>query len=82
MPEVFRLISLVLVSLSDRSYESSSSSYIVALICALVSFRIIVIGLSKVQRLSYGLAILNLLLPQLAVVIFLYSIRSMVSVGN
>jgi hypothetical protein len=45
-------------------------------VCFLISMRILLIGLAKVQKFSYGLALLNVVLPALMGSILVYLLRS------
>jgi hypothetical protein len=73
---------LIFIHLLGRVIIYSGEGTIVAtdplleFICFLISMRILIIGLAKVQKFSYGLALLNVFLPALMGSILVYWLRS------
>lgn len=74
-PEIFKLINLILNILIQDSMEEARINNALLIICYIIGFRILIIGLARVQRFSYGIAILNIFTPQLTLGILYYSIR-------
>ena len=71
IPEIISL-SYILIVLTVTG-EVVEVNYFIRLISWIFSIRILVIGLSKVQSFSYGLAILNIVLPAL-ILVFIQSL--------
>jgi hypothetical protein len=73
---------LIFIHLAGRFFIYSGEGTPVAtdplleFICFLISIRILLIGLAKVQKFSYGLALLNVFLPALVASILAYLLRS------
>ncbi len=65
MPELFRFINLIGSAIIHReNFNKISINNGLSLICFVLTFRIIIIGLSRVQQFRYGLAVLNIFVPQ------------------
>jgi hypothetical protein len=78
IPEVFRLINLILSFIVENNLENVKINNVLTIICGLLTFKIFVIGLSRVQKFGYGFSILNVLLPQLALLTAYYSIQALI----
>ena len=78
IPEVFKFIYLTgKVIVSNGSLNDLQISGALTIICLILSLRILLIGLSRVQKFSYGFALLNIFVPQLVLTILYFSIRGL-----
>ena len=77
IPEIFKLVNLIISYLIHDNIEDAKVDYAVTIICYLISFRILIIGLTKIQKFTYGISILNLFVPQLIFGVLYYLIRGL-----
>ena len=77
IPEIFRLINLTVSFIIHGNFKNVQISYALTIICLLLSFRILLIGLSRVQKFGYGISVLNVIVPQLVLGTLYYSIRGL-----
>jgi hypothetical protein len=75
IPEIFKLANLIFRYIILDSIEDAKINYALTIICFLIGFRILLIGLSRVQKFSYGISVLNVFVPQLILGALYYSIR-------
>jgi len=65
IPQTFGFLNLIeSIIVNQGDLRQVRINNVITVICFILSFRILVIGLSRVQRFSYGLGILNLIVPQ------------------
>ena len=68
IPEIIELIYILInVPIIGKGFEIN---YVISLITWIFSMRILVIGLSKIQGFTYGIAVLNLVFPAIVFLIF------------
>jgi hypothetical protein len=77
IPEIFRLLSLTTSFIAEDNLEDVKINSVVTIICAFLSLRILIIGLSRVQEFSYGISILSIVVPQIGLWLVYYSIREL-----
>lgn len=76
IPEILKFVNLTLRFAFQEDFGIIHINYTLTIICAIISIRILIIGLARVQKFGYGISVLNLFLPQLIIAILYYSIRS------
>jgi hypothetical protein len=77
IPEIFKLANLIFSYITQNNIAEAKISFALTIICLLISLRILLIGLSRVQKFSYGISVLNIFVPQLIIGIMFYSIREL-----
>src|SRR6187402_2583680 len=78
MPEIFRFINFIGSMIANRNnLNNVAINEVLTLVCVILGFRIIVIGLSRIQKYSFGLAILNIFIPQLIISVLYFSIKGL-----
>src|SRR5688572_6704586 len=60
IPEFFRSLYLIVASILKGGLSDLEISGAFTIVCWLIGFRILLIGLSRVQKFSYGFALLNI----------------------
>lgn len=78
IPEGFKFIYISgVIIVNNGNPIGLQINYALTLICFFLSIRILLVGLSRVQRFSYGTALLNIFLPQLILILLIVSIRGL-----
>src|SRR5690606_37040046 len=77
IPEVLKLVNLLFSYTIQADIEDAKINNALTIICFLISLRILLIGLSRVQKFSYGISVLNIFVPQLALGLLYYSMRGL-----
>jgi hypothetical protein len=67
IPEIIRFLNLTLRFFIDDNLTHIQIHEGLTIICVLVSLSILLIGLSRVQRFTFGICLLNILLPSLSI---------------
>jgi hypothetical protein len=74
IPEAFKFIYLSVRFVLQQDIRDVQINNLLIIICFFLSVRILLIGLTRVQKFGYGISVVNILLPQLAALILFYSI--------
>lgn len=77
IPEIFKLVNLILSYITQDNIEDAKINYVVIIICALLTFRIFIVGLSRVQKFSYAISILNVVVPQITLWLLYFLVRGL-----
>jgi hypothetical protein len=66
-PEIFKFLNLIISLFSNiDNVENASINPGLFFVCAILSIRLLIIGIARIQKFTYGFAILNVILPQIA----------------
>lgn len=78
IPEIFKLLYAAgIVLFNQGDWTDVTVNNLVVIICYLLTIRIMILGISRVQRFSYGQAIVNIFTPQLVIVVLFLLIRGL-----
>lgn len=77
IPEIFRLISLFISIFTQKDLINVQINYSLTIICLFLSLRILLIGLSRVQKFSYGISLLTIVAAPLTLWVLIHLIREL-----